>query len=61
MREKMKTLVYEVFIREERQRAELRLTEGEAACLSAEFFADCRPVSGKDSDGKVWYEVEPRR
>lgn len=57
MKEKMEALVYDVFIREERRQAELRLTEAEAACLSCDFFADCQPVSDRDSAGKRWYMV----
>lgn len=59
MNQQLDTLFYEVFVREERCRAELRLTADEAAYLQAERCAQCTPLSEpNEKGGKRWYLVE---
>ena len=59
MKEILETLVYEVFVREERCRAELRLTAAEADCLRTDFSAHCQPLAEQDDKaGKRWYLVQ---
>ena len=54
----LKRLIFEVFEREERQSAELRLTQEVAAQLVQQYSACCTPMDGAFCpDGKRWYRV----
>lgn len=58
MRERMEALVREVFAREERAQAELRLSREEVRWLEEELGAMCRALDAPpDPDGKRWYLV----
>lgn len=54
----IKELVYEVFYREERGLAELRLSPPDAEQLVQRYHARCVPMeNGACPDGKTWYRV----
>lgn len=55
---KLDQLVEEVFLREERGQAELRLSPRDAEQLSRSYPIRCTPVAnGGCADGKGWYLV----
>lgn len=57
-RQNMERLIYEVFYREERSFAELRLTPDEAEKLTQHYNMRCVPMDDTVySDGKRWYNV----
>ncbi len=59
MNQQLDTLFYEVFVQEERCRAELRLSAEEAAFLQSNRGAQCTPLSQQDDrGGKRWYLVQ---
>lgn len=58
MRERMEALVREVFAREERNEAQLRLNREEVRWLEEEKGAVCRALDvPPDAGGKRWYLV----
>lgn len=51
-------LLWEVFQKEGRRVAELRLTPEDALGLTEAWGAQCRPMdNGACTDGKTWYQV----
>ena len=51
-------LLWEVFQKEGRRVAELRLTPEDARLLTAAWGAQCLPMAnGACADGKTWYQV----
>ena len=59
MNKHLESLIYEAFVRDERCRAELRLSAEEAACLQSDYAAQCTPLSQQDDkSGKRWYLVQ---
>lgn len=57
-RQDLEQLVYEVFDREEKSFAELRLTADEAETLAKSYSLLCVPMDDTVySDGKRWYNV----
>jgi hypothetical protein len=53
----MRTLIWEVFERDGRREAELRLDAREKECLIREYGASCKEISPEDTQGKRWYLV----
>ena len=57
-RQDLERLVYEVFDRDEKSFAELRLTQDEAEKLTQHYNMRCVPMDETIySDGKRWYNV----